>query len=168
MGRHRVKIKASGQHKQDPLPPPDIPYRPPRTGLVSSEPEGRWSQWHDPSQLRGIDPDLVSPLQEIHHDEPPTAAIPPWMQPARKIRPQYIAASVATALVAVPALLMAGWIAHESQAADAATRSISSQLSQGTVHMPLVLVVNGHPQPVCITLSDSGPQWTAWANPKKC
>lgn len=170
-GRHRrVKITASGQHRQDPLPPPDPPYRPPRSSLVSAEPEGAWSRWYDPSRLhtaadiRGIDPDIVAPLSEVQSR--PTQALPPWMEPKRKIRPQYIFASAVTALLAVPALMMAGWIAHEN--ASASTQPVSRQLAPGQARIPIVLVVNGQKRQVCITLADSGAQWTAWASENKC
>lgn len=164
-GRHRrVKITASGQHKQDPLPPPDPPYRPPRTDLVSTEQGGTWTRWYDPSKLHGIDPDIVSPLPEVQSR--PTAALPPWMEPKRKIRPKYIVASVATALLAVPALYMAGWISHEN--ASASTQPDSSQLAPNQARIPITLVVNGQRRHVCITLADSGSQWTAWASGKNC
>src|SRR5207344_2200449 len=130
-GRHRIKVAASGQHKQDKLPPPDIPYRPPRTALLSAEETGNWSRWYDPSDLRGIDPDLVSPVPR--EKSRPTGELPPWLEPKRKIRPRYLIAAVATGLVAVPALLMAGWIANETSNANAAT-NISSQLSPGTAY----------------------------------
>jgi hypothetical protein len=110
-----------------------------------------------------MDPEVVAPLPEVHHEKP-TTALPSWMEPKRKIRPQYIAASVVTALLAVPALYMAGWIAHE----NASAQPVSSQLAPGTVHMPIVLVVNGQRRQVCITLADSGAQWTAWASENKC
>lgn len=150
-GRHRIKTSASGGHRKDPLPPPDPPFRPPRTSLLSDEPTGGWSQWYEPSKLHGIDPDIIAPVYE----DRPTRKLP--LEPKRKIRPQYIVASVATALVAVPALLMAGYIANTQSTS-------SSQLSTSTVRMPIVLVVDGRSKRVCITLANSGPQWTASAS----
>lgn len=157
-GRHRIKVAASGQHRQDPLPPPDPPYRPPRSSLLSSE-------WHSPSTLhtaddiRGMNPDVVSPV-------PTTQPLPSWMEPKRKIQPRYIVASVVTALLAVPSLMMAGWIAREN--ASASTQPASSQLAPNQARIPIVLVVDGQRRHVCITLTDSGSQWTAWASGKNC
>ena len=160
-GRHRIKVAASGQHKQDKLPPPDPPYRPPRTALLSAEQTGNWSRWYSPSELRGMDPDIVSPVPRA--PEPATQELPPWMQPKQKMKPRYVTAAIATALLAVPALLMAGWIANENS-----TASTSSQLSPGTTHIPIMLVVNGQKKSVCITLANSGQAWTAWASGNEC
>jgi hypothetical protein len=164
-GRHRIKATASGGHRQDPLPPPDISYRapPPRTDLLSSATEGDWSRWYDPSALRGIDPDIVSPVARAQSR--PTQELPPWMQPKRKIQPRYITAAVATAILAVPALLMAGWVANET---SNASTTVQTQLAPGTAHIPIVLVVNGKRQQVCITLANSGQHWKAWASASDC
>ena len=166
-GRHRIKVTASGGHRRDPLPPP-APGMLGAPVLLSDEPEAR-SRWHDPSKLRGIDPDLISPVPEIHHEEErPTEKLPPWMEPKRKMQPRYVTAAVATTLIAVPALVMAGWIANENNTSGSTVKNVSSQLAPGTVHMPIVLVVNGQSHKVCITLVNSGPSWTASATGHGC
>lgn len=186
-GRHRIKAKNSGGHRQDRLPPPDEPDgqdKPPRTDLLSDEPEGSWSRWYDPSKLRGIDPDLISSVPPEFHHEPPTQALPPWMEPKRKIQPRYITAAIVTALLAVPTLIMAGYIANENStdsmttnATISATANLSGATTSAsrirpspssTVRVPIVLLVNGERYPICITLKSTGPGWTASTRPLGC
>lgn len=149
-GRHRIAA-SQHSHRRDPLPPPDM--------LPAPDPIS--SEWYDPSRLRGIDPDLIAPVLEVQ--EKPKPDLPPWMQPRQKVKARYITAAVATALVAVPALMMSGWIANSDS-----TGTQNSRQAPNTVHMPITLVVNGQPRSVCITMSGSGQRWTAWASPSGC
>jgi len=171
VGRHRVRLVSSGQHKQDGFPPPDkIPQMMaaptlPVSGLLSSDPPFYSSQLYDTSRLHGIDPDLVSPLGP-YPEEMPEEEMPPWRQP-RKIRARYIAAATVTGLVGVPALIMAGWIAGQNRT-DPTAVSTESQFAPETAKIPLVLDVRGNPVSFCITLANYGPVWKASASAERC
>lgn len=159
VGRHRIKKSASGQHKKDPLPPPDIPERPPITDLLSSEVEGSWSRYYDPSKLRGIDPNLISPVPEIHHEEQPTMSMPPWMKPKKKIRPRYITAAGVTIILAVPAFWFAAnfesWTGKVSDATVIGSSNVSPSPRPDEAQI-MMYHVNGTPErPVCVVVQSN-------------
>lgn len=161
-----------GRHRKDRLPPPDPP--PPRIPrmmpapvapeLVTDERAGNWSEWYDPSRLRGIDPDLISPVDKPE-EEIPIQPRPKWAEPKRKMQPRTITALTTTFIVAVPALLCAGWVMRDS--ADANTIQYS-QLAPNTAHIPVSIAVRGKPVRICMALSNTGSTWRAWQTSERC
>ena len=132
--------------------------------LISEKPTGRWSEWYDPSRLHGIDPDLISPVDKPE-EEVPIQPRPAWAEQKRRMNPRTVTALTFTAIVAVPALLCAGWVMRD----NADTNSIQySQLAPDTAHIPISLNVRGKPVRVCMALSNTGSSWRAWQSSERC
>jgi len=169
IGRHSHRyFRAGGQHRKDKLPPPDTPppprresYLPPpvRTapGLISSEREV-WSEWYDPSKLRGIDPDLIAPARTEELTRPIPGRMP---EPAKRVNTKNITALTVTFIVAVPALLCAGWVMHDNQLASNYGTNYG-QLAPETKTVPVNMVVRGKPLRICMALTNYGSSWRAW------
>jgi hypothetical protein len=84
-------------------------------------------------------------------------------KPARKIQPRYIFASTLTALLAVPALYMADYIAthngNEVQPIELVSRN---------AYLPMTLYADGQKTPICVFVTESGTNWKAWATNQSC
>jgi hypothetical protein len=133
--------------------------------LVTDERAGRWSEWYDPSRLHGIDPDLISPVDKPE-EEIPIQPRPAWVnQPRRRVDARTITALTFTAIIAVPALLCAGWVMRDS--ADANTIQYS-QLAPNVATVPVSLNVRGKPVRICMALSNTGSAWKAWQSSAHC
>ncbi len=88
---------------------------------------------------------------------------PHGREPARKIQPRYIFAATLTALLAVPTLWMADYIATHNGNEDQ-----PAILMSHNAYMPMTLYANGDRTPICVYVSESGKNWKAWATKQSC
>lgn len=84
-------------------------------------------------------------------------------KPAKKINPRYITAATLTALLAVPTLWMADYIATHNGNEDK-----SIELVKRNAYMPMTLYANGGSTPICVYVTESGSNWKAWATNQAC
>ena len=82
--------------------------------------------------------------------------------PARKINSRYIVAATLTALLAIPALWMADYIATHNGKEDSSTVLVKN------AYLPMTLYANGGRTPICVYVTESGANWKAWATNQPC
>jgi len=133
--------------------------------------------WYSPRGRDDLSPSLLeeatAPLPITERAPPPRQRAPgrhrksgkPHKQdrPARKIQPRYIFAATLTALLAVPTLWMADYIAtHDGPEAQPIT------LVSRNAYIPMTLYSDGARTPICVYVKESGTDWKAWATKQSC